>query len=90
MLPLPLFDFRDGRPVPYGVDDDFCCFSDSRKGCPYDLFFQFVADDAHIVQKSYVSLFACGESVRRGRRTLRIYRDFVRFQVGEHSSPLPC
>ena len=24
-------------------------------------------------------LFACGESVRRGRRTLRIIRDFVRF-----------
>ena len=47
------------------VDDDSCCFSDSRKGCPYDLFFQFVADDAHIVQKSYISLFACGESVRR-------------------------
>ena len=65
VLPVNLFDFWDGRPVPYGVDDDFCCFSDSHKGCPYDLFFQFVADDAHIVQKSYISLFACGESVRR-------------------------
>ena len=53
-------------------------FADSRKGCPYDFVFQFVADDAHIVQKSYISLFAYGESVRRGRRTLRICREFVR------------
>ena len=35
VLPVNLFDFRDGRPVPYGVDDNSCCFSDSRKGCPY-------------------------------------------------------
>ena len=55
-------------------------FADSRKGCPYDFVFQFVADDAHIVQKSYISLFAYGESVRRGRRTLRICREFVRFR----------
>ena len=40
--------------------------------------------------KSYMSLFACGELVRRGRRTLRIFREFVRFQAGEHSSPLRC
>ena len=35
-------------------------------------FFQFVADDAHIVTMNYFSLFALGELVRRGRRTLRI------------------
>ena len=33
-------------------------------------------------------MFACGESVRRGRRTLRIFREFVRVQpatVGDGS-----
>ena len=35
-------------------------------------------------------LFAFGESVRRGRRTLRIYREFVRFQPAtvEDGSPV--
>ena len=29
-------------------------FADSCKGCPYDFVFQFVADDAHIVQNGFL------------------------------------
>ena len=38
-----------------------------------------------------MSLFACGELVRRGRRTLRIFHEFVRFQPAtiEDGSPVP-
>ena len=45
--------------------------------------FQFLTDDAHIVPKSYMSLFACGESVRRGRRTLRIFATLTDFNYKE-------
>ena len=63
-----------------GVPWDLMNFTDSRKATNC-YFHKLVGDDAHIVPKSYMSLFACGESVRRGRRTLRICREFVRFQA---------
>ncbi|MGN0546630.1 MAG: hypothetical protein ACI4I3_04795 [Acutalibacteraceae bacterium] len=84
---IPSFLFR--RPQrSVGI---WSVFTDSRKGCPYDLFFQFVVDDAYIVHSQCEKLFAHGELVRRGRRTLRNFREFVIFQaatVGD-GSPVP-
>ena len=50
------------------------CFSICSGRCP------------HRPKKDY-SLFACGELVRRGRRTLRNYREFVLFRNAEDSVP---
>ena len=57
----------------------FYMFFGQPQGLSQRIVFHFVVYDAHIVQPQCVTLFACGESVRRGHRTLRICREFVRF-----------
>ena len=57
----------------------------------YDFVFSICSGRRPHRSKWFFTLFACGESVRRRRRTLRICREFVRFQPAtvEHGSPAP-